>query len=314
MTIEGQIKVLFQEIVSSRDRLAGEVRDLQEKLSSRDIIVEELNDRITELEKQVDVDGTIIAGLRQHTSDLLGERVKAIQTISESSGAWAAGRLKELEEQLKEVTQKRDRLTVLNGELQAKLGNRDGMLVGMNDRITELEEENKDLKTSNAANAHLSQEVLNLRVRLKEQEDKNKDLEMANGHLSQDVLKLGGENQNLLRRIGEVMNSSTFKLQEENEQFRKENEALRKQVQTAEELLGSPEEQYSVVSEDPEGAKTVLIEAWLVGDDPDELRLMWATEKFIRKNWKFCVRAKDQTTKYDEVYFESYRMKVPYPR
>lgn len=196
MTIEGQIKVLFQEIVSSRDRLAGEVADLQAAVKTRNLTLDNLNDR-----------------------------------------------------------------------------------------IAEIEEENKDLRTSNAANAHLSQEVLNLK----------------------------GENQNLLRRIGELKNSSTFKLQEENEQLRKENEALRKQVQTAEELLGSPEEQYSVVSEDPEGAKTVLIEAWLVGDDPDELRLMWATEKFTRKNWKFCVRAKDQTTKYDEVYFESYRMKVPYP-
>jgi len=61
-----------------------------------------------------------------------------------------------LQKELVEVSQRRDRLTIENAGLHGKLDN-------LNDRITELENENKDLKASNAANAHLSQDVLKLR-------------------------------------------------------------------------------------------------------------------------------------------------------
>lgn len=103
---------------------------------------------------------------------------------------------------LRELENQKDRLVSEVIDLQEKLSNCNIMAAALNGYITELEEENKGLKASNAANAHLSQEVLNLRR----------------------------ENQNLLRRISELRNSSTFKLQQE-------NEALKKRVEVAEELL-----------------------------------------------------------------------------
>lgn len=144
------------------------------------------------------------------------------------------------QKELVEVSQRRDRLTIENAGLHGKLDNREAMMNVLNDRITELEDENKDLKASNSANAHLSQ----------------------------DVLKLREENQNLLRRIGELRNSSTYKLQEENEQLRKENEALKK-----------GNEESPTTSTEEKG--TATIEAWLVGSSVDKLRLVWATEEYV---------------------------------
>lgn len=145
------------------------------------------------------------------------------------------------QKELVEVRQRRDQLGIENAELHGQLRNRDSMMNVLNARITELEDENKDLKVSNVANAHLSQ----------------------------DVLKLREENQNLLRRIGELRNSSTYKLQQENEKLRKENEALKK---------GNEESPTTSTEE----KITATIEAWLIGSSVDKLRLMWATEEYIK--------------------------------
>lgn len=87
--------------------------------------------------------------------------------------------------------------------------------------------------------------------------------------LNDRITELEGENQNLLRRIGELRNSSTYKLQEENEQLRKENEALRK-----------GNEESPTTNTEEKG--TATIEAWVIGHAVDRLRLLWATEEYVK--------------------------------
>jgi predicted nuclease with TOPRIM domain len=96
------------------------------------------------------------------------------------------------------------------------------------------------------------------------------------------VTELEEENQNLLKRVGELNNSSVYKLQEE-------NEALKKRVEVAEELL---------LNEPPATSTdkkvTATIEAWLVGHAADRLRLVWATEGYVRSiNWAIAKRVNE---------------------
>ena len=222
------------------------------------------------------------------------------------------------QKELVEVRQRRDQLGIENAELHGQLRNRDTVTNALNDRITELE----------------------------------------------------GENQNLLRRIGELRNSSTYKLQQENEQLRKENEELRnsserevervkdeaarvvqsisessgawaaarlqdlenklslveqerdrlannvtdrdswvkelrdrvKELKAKNEALKKGNEEPPTTSTEEKG--TVTIEAWLVGHAVDRLRLVWATEEYVKAlHYAITKRASEANFVGDEPYF-----------
>lgn len=92
-----------------------------------------------------------------------------------------------LEKELTEVSQTRDRLTTQNAELHGVLAGRDSVLVRLNDQVTGLKKENEDLTKS-----------------LKDFYEEN--------------LRVGGENQNLRRRVNEL-SCSAFKLFQENQKL-----------------------------------------------------------------------------------------------
>jgi regulator of replication initiation timing len=109
--------------------------------------------------------------------------------------------------------------------------------------------------------------------------------------LNDRITELEGENQNLLRRIGELSNSSTYKLQEENERLRKENEALKK-----------GNEESPTTNTEEKG--TVTIEAWLIGSSVDKLRLVWATEEYVNAlHYTITKRANKANFVGDDPYF-----------
>lgn len=117
--------------------------------------------------------------------------------------------------------------------------------------------------------------------------------------LNDRITELEGENQNLLRRIGELRNSSTYKLQEENEQLRKENEALKK---------GNEESPTTSTEE----KRTATIEAWLVGSSVDKLRLVWATEEYVNAlDYTFTKRANELNfSADDDAYFAPVKVRL----
>ena len=148
-----------------------------------------------------------------------------------------------------------------------------------------------------------------------------RNLDTVMNVLNDRITELEGENQNLLRRIGELRNSSTYKLQQENEQLRKENEELKNVNGCLSRVKDEAARAVQSISESPNEAlkkgneespttstkekETTTIEAWLVGNAVDRLQLVWATESFIKSfQWAITKRANELNfSDDDDAYF-----------